>query len=306
MITIAPLETIEELQRCEELQHAIWGFQDIAIVPSHMLLTSVKGGGILLGAFETSDSEKNISISGALVKQKSHALLPQQMIGFVFGFPSIEKNKLRHASLMCGVLSDNRFQGVGYDLKLAQREAVLKQELELITWTFDPLQSPNANFNFRKLGVLTNQYERNYYGNMRDRLNQGLDTDRLTVEWWLNSTRVRARVNLKKLPTSVQIMEGTQTVNQTRREKGFLVNRSSSLALKARRILIEVPYHIGAMKEKEMKLAQRWRKETREMFEAYFNRGYWVSEFATLELAGEKRSFYLLEEIERDQLLERM
>jgi len=33
-----------------------------------------------------------------------------------------------------------------------------------MTWTFDPLQSRNANLNFTKLGVIADRYETDFYG----------------------------------------------------------------------------------------------------------------------------------------------
>ncbi|MBI3460127.1 hypothetical protein HY009_04270 [Candidatus Acetothermia bacterium] len=306
-ITLAPLDTVEDLQRCEELQKAIWGFEDVAIVPQHLMLTAVKSGGLALGAFESEGAKPVTSGARKTLQESQIAALSakHKMIGFLFGFPGVEGGKLKHCSLMCGVLPDKRFQGVGYDLKCAQREFVIRQGLELVTWTFDPLQSSNAHFNLRKLGVVAQRYERNVYGNMRDRLNQGLDTDRFMVEWWVNSVRVRARVEQKKLLTSDQILAGTQTVNPTVREKGLLVNRNYSLTLKAPRLLVEVPHRIAQIKEKDAELAKRWRHETREIFETYLHQGYWVTELATQELAGEKRSFYLLEQVALEEILER-
>ena len=44
--------------------------------------------------------------------------------------------------------------GIGYRMKLEQRRFVLKQGLDLIRWTFDPLQSRNALFNIENLCVI--------------------------------------------------------------------------------------------------------------------------------------------------------
>ncbi len=100
-------------------------------------------------------------------------------------------------------------------------------------------------------------------------------------------------------------MADTETVNRTIRRQGFLVNREYSLTHEAPRLLVEVPFQIHEMKEKKIELVQRWRAETREIFETYLHRGYVVSEFATLALAEEKRSFYLMELRESDAILER-
>lgn len=284
MITIRPLQTLEELHACENLQKRIWGFDDISIVPHHVLLTTIKNGGVLLGAFETEE----------------------KLIGFVYGFPGIEHGKLKHCSLMCAVLPERRFQGVGYQLKLKQREAVLAQNIELITWTFDPLVSPNAYFNLHKLGVLAHTYERNLYGDMRDRLNAGLETDRLTVEWWIASPRVHARLRGDPTPQPLMSENGElPVINETEERDGFLVNREYALNHTEKQLLLEIPYHWQKMREQKIELTRRWRSETREIFEHYFAHGYVASDFLVLEREGRKRTFYLLEKTHKEELLQR-
>nr|BAL54804.1 chorismate synthase [uncultured Acetothermia bacterium]BAL59884.1 chorismate synthase [Candidatus Acetothermum autotrophicum] len=278
MITIRPLQTLDELHACEQLQKEIWGFEDISVVPHHLLLTTIKNGGILLGAFEG-----------------------ERLIGFVYGFPGIEDNKLKHCSLMCAVRSERRFQGVGYELKLKQREAVLAQGIELITWTFDPLVSPNAHFNLHKLGVISNKYERNLYGDMRDRLNAGLETDRLTVEWWITSPRVQRRLQHEQR-TSVSSLP---VINQTEERNGFLVNLEYSLQCTEPKVLLEIPYHWQRMREQNMPLVKEWRHQTREIFEHYFAQGYYASDFLVTEDEGRTRAFYLLEKTTKEALLQR-
>ena len=276
MITIRPLQTLEELHACEQLQKEIWGFEDISIVPHHLILTTIKNGGVLLGAFEG-----------------------ERLIGFVYGFPGIENNRLKHCSLMCAVLPERRFQGVGYELKLKQREAVLAQGIELITWTFDPLVSPNAHFNLHKLGVISNRYERNLYGDMRDRLNAGLETDRLTVEWWITSPRVQKRLQQEHRV----IASDLPVINQTEERDGFLINRDYSLTRTEPKLLLEIPYHWQRMREQNMPLVQEWRRQTREIFEHYFAHGYYASDFLVIEQGERKRAFYLLERTTREVLI---
>ena len=62
-------------------------------------------------------------------------------------------------SHMAGVLPEFR-GGLGFRLKLAQRERALAQGYDLIEWTFDPLQAMNAHFNFAKLGGVVEEYAR--------------------------------------------------------------------------------------------------------------------------------------------------
>lgn len=297
MIEIRSLRTLDELHACEALQKKIWGFEDISIVPHHLLLTTIKNGGILLGAFEKVGPHP--ALRAPLSRPDGRGVGGEGLIGFVYGFPGIENGKLKHCSLMCAVLPERRFQGLGYQLKLKQREAVLAQGIELITWTFDPLVSPNAYFNLHKLGVISNRYERNLYGDMRDRLNADLPTDRLTVEWWINSPRVRARLQTKsekcRTPNEIVI------VNQPEEHDGFLVNREYSLTHTEPTLLLEIPYRWQQMRERDLELTKRWRHETREIFEHYFSQGYYASDFLVMD----NRAFYLLERASKEDLLER-
>ena len=146
---IRPVSEHAEYLATERLQSEVWNLPDVEIVPLHVLVTAAKNGGLLLGAFDG-----------------------DRLAGFVFGFPGLTADgRLKHCSHMAGVHPDYRDQNLGYRLKLAQREVVLSQGIDLITWTFDPLEARNAWLNFHKLGAVCNTYLRNVYGDMRDGLN---------------------------------------------------------------------------------------------------------------------------------------
>ena len=103
-----------------------------------------------------------------------------------------------------GVLPEWQSRGVGYALKVAQREAVLNQGVRLITWTYDPLESKNARLNIAKLGAVCNTYIRNYYGELRDDINLGLATDRFQVDWWIASRRIETRLTRNRPPLQLR------------------------------------------------------------------------------------------------------
>jgi predicted GNAT superfamily acetyltransferase len=170
------------------------------------------------------------------------------MIGFVLSFvapvPFAEARRgLSHYSHMAAVSELWRGRGVGTELKQAQRDAVIAQGYNLITWTYDPLEARNAALNVRKLGCLCRTYARNVYGDMRDNLNAGVATDRFEVEWWLD-------------------------------------DRRPQLAPDSPRMEIEVPVDFQSMKRHDVNLAKAWRMRTRMQFEQAFKDGYAVTEFA--------------------------
>src|SRR2546421_3566737 len=165
----------------ETLQKNVWGCDDLDVVPATMLVASRQVGAVLLGAYDNSS-----------------------LVGFVYGFPGWENGRLVHHSHMLAVKSAYRNFNLGYKLKLAQRERVLAQGINRITWTFDPLQSLNAYFNFGKLGVLADTYKINFYGEATSSFLHQIGTDRLWVTWLLDGERVRQRLQTEKQQTLLE------------------------------------------------------------------------------------------------------
>jgi predicted GNAT superfamily acetyltransferase len=91
---------------------------------------------------------------------------------------------------MLAVRKDHRNSGLGRRLKLMQREDAMARGIELIEWTFDPLEIKNAYLNLEKLGAIARRYNINQYGITSSPLQGGLPSDRLIAEWWLKSKRV--------------------------------------------------------------------------------------------------------------------
>src|SRR5437870_13253282 len=159
----------------ETLQKDVWGSNDLDVVPLTMLVASRAVGAVLVGAYDES-----------------------KLVGFVYGFPAYENGQVTHHSHMLAVRPAYRNSNLGYQLKLAQRERVLAQGINRITWTFDPLQSLNAYFNFKKLGVVADAYKINFYGEATSSFLHQIGTDRLWVTWQLYSQRVNERLKTEK------------------------------------------------------------------------------------------------------------
>lgn len=248
----------------------IWECGERDIVPHHLLRAVNHQGGLVLGAF---DNEK--------------------LVGVLMGFLACHNGVLHHHSHLTGTL--DRYKGIGYQLKQKQREHVLSQGLDLITWTFDPLQSSNAYFNFAKLGVISTTYFKDYYGKMRDHLNAGIPSDRLLVEWWIRSNDVVSRVNgVFQHPVLEKISSQADIVNETRITKGLREITSMDFKCKNKNILIEIPVNIDSIKEKNIKLARKWRKKLRLLFENFFSKKYTAYNVISEINDEERRTFYLL------------
>ena len=278
-IEIRLLDSPEDLKLVEDLQRIIWPGNDIEIVPVHIFRASVHNGGIILGAF-----------------------FDEKLIGFVFGFPGYGifegKRQIFHASHMAGVHPEFRNAGLGYKLKRAQWQMVRRQGIERITWTYDPLQSRNANLNLSKLGAVCNTYIPNYYGEMRDGLNIGMPSDRFQVDWWVNSNRVRRRLSKRKqqkITLSQYLDAGIPIINPAiYGDNGLLMpGKGTSYQIQVPMLLLEIPPDIQSIKQADLKLAIQWSNLIREAFSFLFRIGYIATDFIYF-LGKPSKSYYVL------------
>ena len=267
---IRRLQSNAEYVAAEEMQRTVWHFPDREVIPLNELVVLQKHGGHVFGAFENGT-----------------------MLGFCFGAPAYRDGKAYHYSRMLGVLPGKQDAGIGHQLKLKQREYVLEQGLDLVVWTFDPLQSRNAYLNIEKLGCVIREYTENLYPTSGSRFNQGLESDRFTPEWWIRSRRVKDRLAGKR-PT-YRVEDYPAALETERNAKGWRVPRRVRSKLRGKRVSVEIPDDIDALKKDDLKLAQEWRARTREALTTYLDRGFVVHGFLGLPELDRRRSFYLLE-----------
>ena len=175
---IRQLTQNEEFADAVKLQKAIWGFDEIDLLPVRLFVTASKIGGHSFGAYDG-----------------------DRMVGFCVAIPGIKPGAKGYLhSHMLGVMKEYRDAGLGRRLKLAQRDDALRQGIDLIEWTFDPLEIKNAFFNIERLGAVVRRFVLNQYGITSSPLNAGLPTDRLYAEWWLESDRVKALLEGREMP----------------------------------------------------------------------------------------------------------
>ncbi len=233
---IHQLTTLEEFSAVVRLQREIWGFGDAELLPRRLFVVASKIGGQLLGAFDG-----------------------PKMVAFCLCIPGLKPDgKAYLHSHMLGVLPPYRNTGLGRRLKLKQREYALEQGIDLIEWTFDPLEIKNAFFNIRRLGAVTRRYVYNQYGTTTSHLHGGLPTDRLIAEWWLQSPRAVAAGEGKDLPFDDVQMEAR----------------------------ISVPASIAEMRGKDPAEARRIQVALGEQFNKHFERGLAVTSFEKNDTEG--------------------
>lgn len=282
-VIIEPVGDFSGYRACEQIQKAVWGFSDIAVVPDHLIHMLVQAGGLLLGAFDGIGPGR-------------------QMLGYSLSVLGLwEGGKLRHHSLMTAVRPGFQDRGVGQKLKLAQREHVLRQGIDLITWTFDPLESRNAHFNLNKLGGLVRRYIPNYFGEeMRDERNRGLPGDRFLCEWYLRAPRVEARLS-GEVSLPLRLAE-VQMINRTvRMSSGQRAPAGGRLGLSGSPLLFEIPGDLQTLKRENLEVARAWRGECRRFLKPYLEEGYIVT---GLFREGD-RGFLILERATLEEVLSR-
>jgi predicted GNAT superfamily acetyltransferase len=195
---------------------------------------------------------------------------------------------------MLGVTPDARAGGLGLRLKLAQREQAMRMGIDLIEWTYDPLQALNAHLNFTKLGVVVEEYEENIYGESSSPLHKATPTDRFVAEWRLTTAHVKRRLSAAGSPLmrDSSLMSAV-LVNPSKVAGDWLEPGHPELdAGSGRRLLVEIPTSFTEMQVRRPDLALAWRMTTRKIFQTYFARGFRAVDFFLAREAG--RGQYLL------------
>src|SRR5579863_9241657 len=166
-IVIRHCHGIQEFEACIKVEREVWQSSDVDIIPIPLFVVASETGGQVLGAFHATD-----------------------LVGFTLAIAGWRARKPFLHSHMTAVLDGNRDRGIGRRLKLFQREDALARGINLVEWTFDPMVTKNAYFNFMCLGAIARRYLPNAYGITTRPLHGSLPTDRLVAEWHLRSRRV--------------------------------------------------------------------------------------------------------------------
>jgi predicted GNAT superfamily acetyltransferase len=289
-IVIRPITTPEQASRVVSLEATAWGMELSEAVPVHVLMAIAKNGGLLLGAYAG-----------------------ERLVGFTLGWlgtanafsPGTARasEHLKLVSHLLGVLPEWRDRGVGYRLKLAQREWAVERGLDLVTWTYDPLESRNANLNLRRLGVTCQTYVRDIYGDLPDQMSVGIASDRFQVDWRITSERVIERLSASdgRGTDLIRASTGAQLLNPaTLGRDGRPRPAERSAEPSGARLLVEIPADFQALRGVDLVLGGAWRSHTRAIFESAFAAGYRVVDLVYERDPSFPRSFYLLEKIGAD------
>jgi predicted GNAT superfamily acetyltransferase len=271
-ILIRDLDSFDDLSQVGAVEKEVWGLADHDVLPMTVTIATQAAGSIWLGAFD-----------GA------------RLVGFAFAFPGLDHGQLMLHSHMLAVCAPYRDSNLGFKLKLAQRERALALRIPEMTWTFDPLQSKNAHFNFTKLGVVCDTYKIDFYGPETSSVLHRNSTDRLWVRWAIASRRVQQRLQGKDQRS--EIMDTLSRLTPLIRFNGDGLPAKTDLcvALARQRIAIEIPSDIVAIEQKDPALAREWRLATRWAFTEALKAGFFVAEFCRTVRGQQGPGTYLLE-----------
>lgn len=262
------IEAAHDIAGCRAtvpIQTEIWS-GDVVVPPQLLLAVAHNGGYVALGYVEGDE----------------------RPAGFVFGFLGIFDYHFRHHSHMLAVREPHRHTGLAVALKEAQRDHCLDQGIDTIAWTMDPLEARNARFNFAKLGAFARMYHRDFYGPMPDKLNEGLPSDRIYVEWRIATDHADRRLRGADEIPSLAGAERDGVRYLVRVAAGRPVGGDPPAG--ESHLLLEIPADFQALKARDRERAREWRSAVRAALEPAFAAGYAMVEF----LRDGERGAYLL------------
>jgi predicted GNAT superfamily acetyltransferase len=265
--TVRDLTTHADFQAVFALELEVWHLPNgDDAVPAILLAVGVKHGAILVGAFDAAG----------------------RLVAFAYSFPALTGGRLIQWSHMLGVAEGHRGAGLGRRLKLEQRARAIGQGIDVIAWTFDPLQAGNAAFNLEALGAEAGEYVEDVYGASDSPLHAGAPTDRLVAEWRLTTDKVRAAAGeIAGRPPGPPARGPTRHIHRVTRHGPWLVpDGEPDLSFSADVVGIRVPPAFTEMLRERPDLARAWRAATRQSFSAAFVRGYRAVGFERDEVMG--------------------
>ena len=199
------------------------------------------------------------------------AFTGSEMLGAIVGFIGYHTGALQLHSHMLGVSIASQGKSVGYALKQHQRAWALGKGIGVVTWTFDPLVRRNAFFNITKLGASVISYYPSFYGQMHDGINGTDESDRVLIEWQLDSPRATE--------ASVTSIGEPDLEDLERSGAGLALGIAENGTpepgpITADTLLVRVPQDIVDLRGREEDAAGEWRLALRNTLGAALNDGY--------------------------------
>ena len=142
----------KDFQQLSNIQAEIWGKDNQ--MPASLFSIANTIGGCALGAYHD-----------------------QILIGFILSLPAVWNGKKAQWSCRLAVDESFRNQGIGSQLKEAQKKALLTNGINSLLWSFNPYDTKNAHLNLNKLGAKIVGFKEGMY--------PVVPGERAIVEWHL-------------------------------------------------------------------------------------------------------------------------
>jgi predicted GNAT superfamily acetyltransferase len=244
-ITLRELSSVEDMQGMAALLERIW--EEPRILTPELLRALATHGNLVIGAFAEGE-----------------------LVGAQMAFLGLEAGRTILHSHVTGVAAEAQHRGIGFLLKLAQRDWAMSHGIDVVTWTFDPMVARNAYFNIRKLGAFGNRFLRDFYGPMDDTFNAGERSDRLEARWEVRHPRVEAALRGEGSGL------GARAVALLDDEDG---EPRMHMEREGDRLLVRVPPDYLALRKKDRYAASAWRDAVADALEEAFHRGFRATGF---------------------------
>lgn len=278
-IVIKVCTTNQMFKDVQSLHRAIWGLDDLEVTPTHIYMAAYHVGGQILCAY-----------------------IEDQPVGYVFGFPGVEESGEPYFySHNLGVLEGWRNQGIAIALKVKLREVLLEAGMAKVKWTYEPLDSKNAYAYIEKLGGISNRYHREYYGEMADDINRGLPSDRLVIDWLIDSKHVAEKISGESFETSLEDVNSSLLLNAIEFDDDNFpqpidrqIDISAALQKGNHHFYLEIPSNFHKLKERSSGGVLQWRLHVRKLLEECFANQLHITD----AIYEQHRFLYILDSID--------
>jgi predicted GNAT superfamily acetyltransferase len=249
-VVIHEVHELEQLRELNRVVEAVWHRQAEALAVD-LLRALAHSGGCVLAAWSRTE-----------------------MVGASVAFRGLHDGRPSLHSHITGIVPNLQLRGAGHALKLRQRAWALANDIDSVTWTFDPLVARNGHFNLTKLGADADLYLVNFYGPLTDDINGDDATDRLLAVWRLTSPRVWLALSGQLRIPPIEVLRGEgDTVVLDIGADGYPVRADAAVQTRSGRALARIPDDMVAMRRGDPRRADAWRIALRGTMTALFARG---------------------------------
>ena len=247
-LTIRQLDEVEQIENAVDLFRSIWGPEERDIVGVATMRALSHSGNYVFGAY-----------------------LGSELVGAITGFIGWHEGDLQLHSHVLGVSPAAQGTNVGFTLKEHQRGWALAKGIKKVTWTYDPLVSRNAYFNLAKLGASVTTYYPSFYGLMNDEINGHDESDRVLIEWDLESPRAI------DASTGISVAPDADGLRDSGAEIALAVGdgeKPDQTTVSSDSVLVAIPRDIVQLRHKDPALAHEWRVALRDVMGSALQDGY--------------------------------